>query len=244
MPTPRAPTLKRFSESDFPPEQRRFVTTLNDFLGSASDRLGQIPPVVVREITFTQPPRWTDATLTAPWGNVTGYDRVGYRKDDDGRVWFRGVASLGTYGPLPIFTLPASYAPSATQPLAAVQSNATFTPAGEITVLASGAVIASPITAVQTGVSARLSFVGLSFEASSLAAVPLERPLSLAAPELPSVAGAYAVACFDTTSGPPVASPLPSLSWSPSAGGIRIANFAGLAAGRTYQIRIALAGGA
>lgn len=60
----------------------------------------------------TNPEEWTNASLQNGWGNVAGFNAVGYYMRPDGFVALRGVSSAGTTADNTLmFTLPVGYRP-------------------------------------------------------------------------------------------------------------------------------------
>jgi hypothetical protein len=99
---------------------------------------------------------WTNATLAGTWVNVgSPWANVSYRKDAQGYVHLRGVASSGTIGTT-LFTLPAGFRPAA-QMRWPVNSNSAF---GTVTINTSGVVTAS------TGSNASFFVDGITFKAA------------------------------------------------------------------------------
>ncbi len=234
----RAATLKRLQANDYPPEVRRLVETVNAFFASTSDAIGTLPNLVVREITVTMPAAVAQPTLSGTW--TTLYGTVGYTKTGT-TVALQGVLTGGTYGPTALFTLPSAFCPSAERLFPVAQSSAVYTPAGLLQVFPTGEVVAPAVTSVQTGQSVFLSLDGVTFQTSDGSPQALSTALNVTAGDLSSVTGVVAVACFDGTSGSPVAAPCPVVGWAPTATGIQITSLVGLSPSRRYTIRLVLA---
>ena len=68
--------------------------------------------------------RWLDATLINSWinANTALNPNASYTRDQDGRVWLRGVVSSGASGTV-AFVLPPDFRPRARQHLAAYCDN-------------------------------------------------------------------------------------------------------------------------
>lgn len=238
----QTPNLRQIQPADLA-DPARLLALLNGYFSAATNTALARPRTVTREITVRAPARWIDATLVNAWGNVTGHDPVGYWMDATGRVWLRGACSLGTYGPLPIFTLPAAYAPTQPQPLAVLQSSAAW-PQGRVDVLANGDVVAFPLTSVQSGVSAFLSFVGASFEAAGPVPVAPGSPFPIAVDTSgleASPTSLIVLDCEDVTTGTPLATPV-TAAWDLALVGgvprVRLTQLHGLAPGRLYRVRV------
>lgn len=234
-------TIQRWRAS--PDDPNGIHRLLNDFQSQVANAVALMPARIVREIPYTAPGRWMDATLLNSWAAYgSGYDAPGFCKLESGFVCLRGVGKNGTYGTSTIFTLPAGLRPAAPKILVAAQSNSTRRGAGEVRIATNGDVTAPSITNVQQGTSLYLSFDGLSFEPASPAPQPIASPVILTSLGLQTQAtGVSVLGCRDLTDG--VAAPLPAIAWEPTGtDGVRITQVFGLTPGHKYSLRFQITG--
>lgn len=100
---------------------------------------------------------WAAPGLAANWANFgAGWANAGYKKDETGRVWLRGMIAKGiaVVAGETIFVLPAGFRPPATEYFA-INSNGAF---GTIWITAAGAVN------LQIGNAAYVSLSNISFD--------------------------------------------------------------------------------
>jgi hypothetical protein len=197
---------------------------------------------VERELTFTMPSLFVTATLTAPWAAESGYSAPGYSKGADGVVRLRGACDGGTYSGTAIFTLPSAYWPVAAVSFPAVQNNATFTPTGQVDISAAGVVTAPDIPAMQTGVSTRLCFDGMTFDTTDPNPVVVSPfPVFVNITDLGASAKDVLVTyCYDATSPSLVPWPSPRLAWGNSTYSgipmVSVSQALGCIEGRRYRV--------
>lgn len=220
---------------DADPEQN--LRLVNDFQSQTANGLAGIAPRVVRDLIYRAPERWIAPTLLNSWVNTGGsYATAGFWKDERGVVTLRGRVRLGTYGILPMFTLPDGFAPAATQTFPVTQSSIMEGP-GQLAIASDGSVTAPAIVSVQTGVSTYLSLDGVSFDAADLTPPRLSSQPLIAGLGLPGKATSLTVqSCRDVTLGQPA--PPPRIAWQPQGGGVLLTQFFGLLPGHQYALRL------
>jgi hypothetical protein len=232
-------TIQRFRATlEDVKDPERLLRLLNDLQGQVGNAFGILPARVTRDIGFLAPARWIDASLVNSWVSYgSGYATPGFAKNEEGRVRLRGAAKLGTYGSSAIFTLPEAFRPPRAVSFPAVQSNATYEPAGRINISAAGVVTAPDITMVQTGTSDFFSLEGVEFDADDLSPPKLSTPIVLTNLGLSVPATrCIAVACVDQGSGLPA--PLPRIAWQRKQDAIVITQLFGLLPTHSYAIRL------
>jgi hypothetical protein len=122
----------------------------------------------VKSVTFRVPdPTWTAVTYTNSWADydATTYNGGGFRIDDEGRVYLRGLIRSGTLNTSG-FTLPTGYRPSRRCVFVCISNNAI----GRIDVYADGTVV---IGQDSIGSNVYFTLEGIAFQAAGAAAAPL-----------------------------------------------------------------------
>jgi hypothetical protein len=103
------------------PTLQKISTVLNPFLGDVKRGLeGKLTPaenlVFAEKVVTVRTPAhvYTAPTFLNSWVNfdTATYNAAGYRIDDDGRVWLRGLVKDGLWAGNAMFRLPVGYRPA------------------------------------------------------------------------------------------------------------------------------------
>lgn len=253
---PRLRGLSMESFTDAPqeiqPTLKKVLESLNPFLRDSASALDkrltarENMAAVYRTVTVTAPAQqWTAPTFSADWVDFGGAQTpTGYRIDESGRVYLRGLIKSGTVGGA-AFTLPTGYRPG-NQQIFATASNDLY---GQVSVGDDG------VVTVSVGSNTWVSLDGISFDAAGPAAAPLATvgagwPIALKAVDdngrslgMP-VSGVEIRQVLDTSSGAATSHGAHGLHWETSKdGGALVRRIGGLSPGRSYKITFLMTGG-